>query len=59
MMIAVLWYPWPCSLVWLAAVYQTTRHRVSDSGNIIMSCVAYGAYTEVIINAFRQEDSRD
>jgi hypothetical protein len=53
MMIDLLWYLWPCSLVWLATVYQTTRHRVSDNGNIVMRCAAYGAYTEVIINDFR------
>ena len=51
MMIAVLWYLRPCSLVWLAIVYQTTRHRVSGNGNILRICAAYGAYTEVIINA--------
>jgi hypothetical protein len=52
MMIALLWYLRPCSLVWIATVYQTTRHRVSEDGNILMRRTAYGAYTEVIINAF-------
>jgi len=47
MMITLLWYLWPCNLVCLATVYQTTRHR-----SILMRCAAYGAYTEVISNVF-------
>jgi len=53
MMIAVLWYLWPCSLVWLLTVYQNTRYCVSDNGGILIRCEAYGSYTEVIINSFR------
>ena len=50
-MITILWYLWPCSLVCLATVYQTTRHRFSNKGNILMRCAAYGAYIKFIINA--------
>jgi len=52
MMIALLRYLWPCSLVWFANLYQTTRQRISDKGNILMRCAACGAYSEVIINSF-------